>query len=346
MSFENSQSKDWCFTINNPNDEDIERLSNPIDGVTFIVWQEERGSSGTNHFQGYVEFGRRVRLSGVRSALGPRGHYEPRRGTQQEAIDYATKEETRVEGGHSFRWGNPRNDSRRGRSEMGSSDGSGRGARREKAIQALKEIKSGQKGIEEIDEEVLLYPGFLRASMELTRNLFGPYRPNLKIITICGPTGCGKSYAAHRYGGRELVKINTANRSFWSTGRYRGRVLLIDEFVGQIELNILLQILDPYESSLPVKGGFAPSHYDTVFITTNVTPDNWYATSPRDNATQQEIEKRGGNIAALFRRIGYDYDPLKRVPEKYIEVPWIIAEVEGQRQWLKYRLEALGIVYD
>ena len=112
------------------------------------------------------------------------------------------------------------------------------------------------------------------------------------------------------------------------------------------ELNILLQILDPYESSLPVKGGFAPAHYDTVFITTNVSPDNWYAASPRDNATQQEIEKRGGNIAALFRRIGYDYDPLKRVPEKYIEVPWIIAEVEGQRQWLKYRLQALGIVYD
>lgn len=124
-----------------------------------------------------------------------------------------------------------------------------------------------------------------------------------------------------------------------------GRVLLIDEMVGQIQLNMMLQLLDPYPLRLPTKGGFVPACYDLVLITTNLEPSKWYAASPGPNATEQEIEKRQGNLECLFRRLGWSYDPLKR-EERYIQVPWVIASVEGQRQWLRYRLEGLGLGWE
>jgi len=82
------QSKYWCFTVNNP-----PGLLDPslMDGVTYCVYSEEVGDSGTYHLQGYVEFRTKRRLNAVREVLGGTAHVEPRRGTQEEAILYATK---------------------------------------------------------------------------------------------------------------------------------------------------------------------------------------------------------------------------------------------------------------
>lgn len=80
--------RQWCFTVNNF--ESVEIVWPPT--VTYAVWQHEVGETGTPHLQGYVEFAAVQRLSAVKKIL-PTAHWEPRRGTDVQARDYAMKKD-------------------------------------------------------------------------------------------------------------------------------------------------------------------------------------------------------------------------------------------------------------
>lgn len=91
----NATARSYCFTLNNPTDNDIQQLH---DGdYKYITYQRERGDNGTPHLQGFVVFRMPVRLGGAKRRLGSnRYHLEQRRGTVNEAIAYCHKEDTRV----------------------------------------------------------------------------------------------------------------------------------------------------------------------------------------------------------------------------------------------------------
>lgn len=89
--------KNWVFTLNNPQ-EDSETLMNllsPLSG--YCIFQKEQGSNGTQHYQGYIQFTVRKRLTAAKSIL-PRAHWEVARGSPQQCKDYCSKEETRLDG--------------------------------------------------------------------------------------------------------------------------------------------------------------------------------------------------------------------------------------------------------
>jgi len=85
-----SQSCNWVFTLNNPT-----APLTPPDDCKYLVYQKECVS--TPHFQGYIVFTKNKRLAGVKKWL-PTAHWEVRRGTHEQAIAYAKKEESRVDG--------------------------------------------------------------------------------------------------------------------------------------------------------------------------------------------------------------------------------------------------------
>lgn len=90
-----TQSKYWCFTLNNYTDEQQESLRRKAsdDNCTYLIFGRERGEQGTPHLQGYLELNTRKRLTTVKRWLGIRSiHLEKRRGTSQEASDYCEKE--------------------------------------------------------------------------------------------------------------------------------------------------------------------------------------------------------------------------------------------------------------
>lgn len=90
-----SRSRNWVFTLNNP----ISREPDWPVTVKAATWQYEVGSSGTPHLQGYIEMVNPTGLTGMKKMKCIKGaHFEPRRGTREQAIAYANKEETRVEG--------------------------------------------------------------------------------------------------------------------------------------------------------------------------------------------------------------------------------------------------------
>ena len=91
-----SESRYWMFTLNNPSgDSDNPQIF--LEGCKYAIYQLERGDSGTTHYQGYVQFKTHKTLFGLKK-INPRCHWEQRNGSHQQAVDYCSKEDTRVEG--------------------------------------------------------------------------------------------------------------------------------------------------------------------------------------------------------------------------------------------------------
>lgn len=96
-----SQSKFWCFTLNNPTAADEARISVFFSSrfVTYGVYGREIGESGTPHLQGYLILNRARRLSYLRNHVSDRAHFEIARGSPQQASDYCKKDGDFVEEG-------------------------------------------------------------------------------------------------------------------------------------------------------------------------------------------------------------------------------------------------------
>lgn len=94
-----SRHRNYVFTINNPDG----TLDFDPSVVKACWYQLERGDNGTPHYQGYIEFHTPKSLSAVKLVPGlSRAHLEVRRGSRLQAIAYAQKEDTRVEGPYTF----------------------------------------------------------------------------------------------------------------------------------------------------------------------------------------------------------------------------------------------------
>ena len=83
------QAKCWCYTLNNP----TAPIAFNEDTMTYLVYGEEVGESGTPHHQGFVVFKNKRLLSNVKDING-RAHWETKspKSTYQEASDYCKKD--------------------------------------------------------------------------------------------------------------------------------------------------------------------------------------------------------------------------------------------------------------
>lgn len=319
-------AKRWCFTINmaTPEARDQEYACwglGPADGpqgdwykkkehIVYLHFQEECGEEGTHHLQGFVIFDKCVRLSWLKK-FHARAHWEVARGTNQQADEYTKKKDTRVEGGMELTIGKLPERVHKKRQE-----------KEEDAEDELENIKAGYKRPADIDGAILRCPGFIPAYNALVADILGPYRPNLKIITLVGPPGTGKSYSIQKCF-PEHGRCIYGNSGCWFQNP-TAKVMIFEEFNGQIPLQRMLQMLDPYPLSLEVKGRMAPAMYDTVVITSNTSPASWYPIKPQDEVEQGDLFKRKmDSIHALWDRLGYAngaYIPV-RTCGTYLEAP-------------------------
>lgn len=307
-----NKAKRWCFTINNPNEDDIVLLlGTPSDGrqanfseVQYFIMQEERGNEeGTLHWQGFIILKKPQRLSWMKSQINPRAHWEVARGTDQQCIDYCRKEDTYT-GGMREEWGTkPERKMPKKREE--------RLAEAAEELELLKENPT--KRPEEIGAYSLLQPGFIQAFKLLTEDKLAKEFRNLTIITMVGPPNTGKSYQIFKRwpeAGRAMV----GNCGLWFSNP-TADTIVFEEFHGQIPLNKMLILLDGYPTQLEVKGGMRPALYTKVIITSNIPPHKWYPVEEGD-------EKKRAAVNALFDRIGYDWIDFKhtRKTGHYLEV--------------------------
>jgi hypothetical protein len=87
------RARSYCFTLNNPNNDEIQKVKNYcVTKSQCHIIGSEIGESGTPHLQGYIRFKNAVRFTTLQKALGGRAHIEKCKGTEQENLDYCSKD--------------------------------------------------------------------------------------------------------------------------------------------------------------------------------------------------------------------------------------------------------------
>lgn len=253
------QGRDWCFTLNNPTEEEIrtlrEKLGDP-EVCRYACFQRETGASGTHHLQGYLELRRNGRLTAVRR-VHPRAHYEPRRGSRDQARDYCRKTDETVIA-NSFE-------------EFGTWVCSQQGKRNDlKAAKEYLKTHTVQEAALEYPETYARYPRFFTDMKNFQTE---PRMFKTKVHVYIGPTGCGKTSTAYE----NFPGIWKKPPGAWYDSYDCHENVLIDDFNGRdIEWSMLLQILDRYPMDVPIKGAFRKFVPRNIIITTNFPIDDWY----------------------------------------------------------------------
>lgn len=263
----NGQARRWCFTWNNPDcllDYWFQQLS-----ISYLVYQEEIGESGTYHLQGYVEFARATRLQTLKNKLGQSIHFEIARGTAADNRDYCTKAESRIGGPY----------------ESGQSIGQGKRTDIHSFYAAIKDGKTDQDLFETHTASMFRYVKVVPMVRELQ---YPPRDFKSEVIVIWGPPGTGKSSYCQANSPEAYWK---SPDSEWWDG-YNGQTdVVLDDFSGWIKYSSFLRILDRYPLKVQAKGTHINYCPKRIFITCNKRSDQWYKPSLDFTAIKRRIDK-------------------------------------------------------
>jgi len=274
-----------CFTLNNYTENQIKRLKSLAAPdcppqwtgyTTFIIFQEEIApETGTPHLQGYIELGQKRTMNVVKSLLGcPSVHLEKRLGTQEQAISYCSKSDSRKPLTSPMRYGTPRKDERKaeGRDEFA-----------KKAIDLENTIDSL---IDQHPMDMIKYG----TGVEKVRDTKIPHRihiPNIHIFV--GPSGSGKSQKAFKdFPEAYVAPWPTGGRWWWPNYHYQ-EVVVFDEFRHQISYTQMLNLLDSTPMTVEFKGGSKKMTSSTLIFTTNCPLLDWYKNCPQRTALFRRI---------------------------------------------------------
>lgn len=262
--------RNFVFTFNNytPHDENsIAAFAR--EECVYLVFGRERGEQGTPHLQGYAELKIQT-SSNVLHNRWRRMHMEPRRGTQEQAIQYCKK------GGDFWEWGTPRK----------------QGARHD-----LDDIFEMARAVNRFTDVVRFIPKALRYDRAV-RTLIEEKaaedakesRP-IRVEVYWGPPGYGKTRLAIKRSAGDFFILDQAH-SIWFDGYIGQHFLIIDDFHAWIPITQLLRIIDRYQCRVPVKGGFTYARWEHVFITSNVHPSKWYNAESVGEVRVQALMRR------------------------------------------------------
>lgn len=250
-----SQSKYWCFTLNNykPNDVLLLRqLGRRDEVVTYLVFGREGRTTpaGTPHLQGYVELRRRLRLSQLKVLIGQRAHFERRRGTGKEAADYCKKEGDFEEYG----------------TAPTGKDGD-RGRRSD--LEDIRQQITNGAGNLEIAETNFSQWCFHRKAFQEYRLLRSERSTrDVKVFSLVGEPGVGKTRLVfHLHPG---VWSCPSTDLRWFDGYSGESTVLFDDYRGGADGSFLLRVLDRYPLQVPIKGGFVAWIPTRIYITSNL----------------------------------------------------------------------------
>lgn len=97
----------------------------------------------------------------------------------------------------------------------------------------------------------------------------------MDVRVYYGRPDSGKSRRAHEEAGRDVYRWIQGN-GLWFDGYVGQSGIILDDFSGGAPYQWLLNFLDRYPMMLPVKNSFVPMVAKTVWITSNVHPNQWY----------------------------------------------------------------------
>jgi len=271
-------SRRWCFTVNNPRENEIEQWQ--LQNIKVLVAQLEQGQAGTIHLQGYLETKNPVRLAALKK-LCTTAHWEKARGTRCQAIQYCLKEESSLgarwwlcEGSlQSFSEEVPSSLENLMNASSSVTDG-GHSCGKERLYKIRCVLSEGHFDVIEkiADDDFDLWVRYHRAFEKYLLMKMKPRDFKTEVHVIQGPTGTGKSrWAMESYPGAYWKQ-----RSQWWDGYMGQDTVIIDEFYGWLPFDLLLRLCDRYPLMIETKGGQTQFLAKTIVITSNMVPSSWY----------------------------------------------------------------------
>jgi hypothetical protein len=271
-------SRNWCFTLNNPDDTDYPDQW-PLNNIKLLIYQEEIGEEGTLHLQGYVEVIQPARMAALKK-INPKCHWEKRMGSRLQAIMYCVKQESRLNGPHIYTnngWLPSSSECElwvKNLEEQTTLKQSSKSSTNYRLSTIRERLSEGcSTSIEEIaDNEFDLWVRYYRAFEKYLCMKTPPRNHSVDVHVLQGPTGTGKSkWAMDTYPGAYWKQ-----RSNWWCGYQGHETVVLDEFYGWLPFDLLLRLCDRYPLLVESKEGQVQFVAKTIVITTNQLPASWY----------------------------------------------------------------------
>lgn len=293
------RSRDWIITIPAEGEKGIGRidLASKLDSYTAYIGQMEQGESGYIHWQLLLSNENAIRFSTLKRLL-PTAHLEPRKGSVRQAVAYVTKESTRVSGEKPLVKGeiNFRED---------------RGKRNDLA-ELREEILSSNISLASLlvsNPNAWKYERQCRALIEARNETkFATELRHIQVKVFYGKTGTGKTHRALEASHLEDIYRATAYGSGTFDGYNAHKVLVLDEFRGQIPVSQLLTMCEHYPHKMPARYADKQAAYETLIIISNDPPAAWYPFE--SDATKRALARRFTEVIEFNGRD--DFRSLKR----------------------------------
>ncbi len=239
------------------------------DWVKYVIYQlEQCPSTKKDHYQMYAEFSDKVTIKKIHEWL-PGCHVENRYGKQSDAIRYCSKEESRVEGP----W------------EQGNKNNMGERNDLEDSYKLVMENATKKNPAKvAVEEHTGTFIRYGKNIMDTAAQVIEPrdYKPYVKVYH--GSTGTGKSRLAHEELPDAFVWTPTLGK--WWGNYFAQEDIIIEEFRGQLTLGDMLMLLDRYEHTVEVKGGFRTFRGRNIIICSPKHPSEWYLNQSDDRIDQ------------------------------------------------------------
>ena len=239
--------------------------------VSYFCVGAEYGSTGTFHFQRYIELVRKFSFSSVKAAL-PRAKILKRRGSPEQAVVYCQKD------GNFLEYGT--------RSSPGTRSDLHLVAASIIAGDSMSSVARSNPG---------MYIRYHRGHVGLAQyHRVDP--PEVRVYF--GATATGKSFRARQWLSDAPCYIHFSNQKGWFDGYQGERNCIFEEFRGHSDIALphLLMILDRYPARVEVKGSFTMFSASKIAFTSPFHPELWYPSF----ADREDYGQLARRISCIF----------------------------------------------
>lgn len=265
------------------------RLNWDLTKIEYVIMQEEIcPSTGRRHWQGYAELDKAYTMRTMKLKIFRDNsiHIESRMGTQEEAINYCKKMDTRAPGTDVFTYGSPKQQGER--TDI------------QEYAQFIRNNVTGGNGwnmddVERYGHMMIKFPGGTKALTEtVLQASSGSGHREVTVTVIYGDTGTGKTTYLYRQYDYKDVYVVPLGKNIWFPNYRNQDVLFFDEFNGEASgypIEFFLKVCDSYPLKAENKGGFVDLVHTKVVVCSNVHPSKWWS-----NINERQYE-------ALMRRL-------------------------------------------
>lgn len=288
------QSRVWDFTLNNPEMSGRELYETLHAQTQYFQFQPEIApTTSTRHFQGYVIFQTRARVSALLKLI-PKASFRPMKTDTKALDDYTSKEESREPGGQVYRGGAWEYITRQGGQKQAGN----------KLKIMLEGVVTKQASVKEaFGDSMDVYTRNYRG-IAATIAVFTPGRPRrgweVENALFYGPPGSGKSTFA-QFINYDIIEYrhSATGKEVWFDGYQNETKVIFEDFKAGIsgwKKDLFCAVADRFPTRVPVKGGFLPWNTKLNYFTSNIHPQEWW--SYASQTLFYEIERRFKRVYA------------------------------------------------